>query len=72
MSLTCGVLVWDRKATEHGVVVFRTCGATTEQTVEIGGDHLLASCSRHNRRIDRLNDKLRRAQTATAPSEDPR
>jgi hypothetical protein len=60
LPLTCGVLVWDRaatKASDH--VVFRTCGAPTSGTVSFGGDHLFAACSRHNRRLERLNERLR-------------
>jgi hypothetical protein len=60
LPLTCGVLVLDKARTRASErVVFRTCGAPTNGTVEIGGDHLFAACSRHNRRLERLNERLR-------------
>ena len=51
----CGVLIYDRKATAErgGPVIFRPCGAPANYIVSINNDHLFATCSRHNDRLDR-------------------
>ena len=54
MNKPCAVLVFDRKATDAaGRVVTRPCGAPAIYIVIIGGDHLFATCSRHNNRLER-------------------
>jgi hypothetical protein len=57
MTNPCAVLIFDRKASVTGPVVFRPCGAAANQIVSITGDHLFAVCSRHNARLERAGVK---------------
>jgi hypothetical protein len=49
----CGVLIIDRTASAKGPDEFRPCGAPANYVVVIGNDHLFATCSRHNHRLER-------------------
>ena len=65
VSNPCAVLIFDRKASATGPVVFRPCGAPANYIIVIGNDHLFATCARHNDRLERAGVR------AAAPTRKP-
>lgn len=53
MPKPCAMLIFDRKASAGGPVVFRACGAPSTMMVMIRGDYMFRVCSRHNGRLER-------------------
>lgn len=54
----CALLIFDRKLSRDGPIVFRACGFLTWGVVSVHGDMLFAACGRHRGRLSKLGVKV--------------
>jgi len=56
-ALRCGIVVFDHKS-RPGEVFFRSCRGKSVYILVLKGDHILAICQRHGRRVERVWPEL--------------